>query len=108
VLGGPSLRILYTIEMSDRGYGLNFKALGHQWYWRYEYSYQAFQDYKFFSKFFNFKEESVTFDSYMKRMEDLIEEGGGQYRLLEVDNRVVCPSTKNVRVIIGSEDVMHC
>lgn len=32
LLGGPSLRILYSIEMSDRDYGLRFKAIGHQWY----------------------------------------------------------------------------
>lgn len=34
--------------------------------------------------------------------------GDGIFRLLEVDNRVVCPSRINVRVLVGAEDVMHC
>lgn len=55
-----------------------------------------------------FKEENVSFDSYMKTMEDVLADERGGYRLLEVDNRVVCPSGVNVRVLVGSEDVIHC
>jgi len=32
----------------------------------------------------------------------------GRYRLLEVDNRVICPSSSNVRFLVSSEDVIHC
>lgn len=32
LLGGPSLRILYSMEISDRDYGVSLKAIGHQWY----------------------------------------------------------------------------
>lgn len=55
-----------------------------------------------------FKEENISFDSYIINIEDLLEDGEGGYRLLEVDNRVVCPQGKNVRVVVGSDDVMHC
>ena len=54
-----------------------------------------------------FKEENIAFDSYILNMEDTLE-GEGIYRLLEVDNRVVCPSRTNVRVLVGAEDVIHC
>ena len=54
-----------------------------------------------------FKEENVAFDSYMLNIEDTLD-GEGKYRLLEVDNRVVCPARTNVRVLVGAEDVIHC
>jgi heme/copper-type cytochrome/quinol oxidase subunit 2 len=31
----------------------------------------------------------------------------GQYRLLEVDNRIVLPINKKIRVIVTSGDVIH-
>ena len=61
----------------------------HQWYWSYEYS-----DY----------EPMIKFDSYMKDISDLED---GELRLLEVDNRVVLPSSSRVRVIVTSSDVLH-
>lgn len=111
LLGGPSLRILYRIEISDREYGLSFKAIGHQWYWRYEYSYSAFSELdKRLDRELRiiFKEENVIYDSYIENMNDFDLNEDGKYRLLEVDQRVVCPSSSNVRVLVGSEDVIHC
>ncbi len=32
----------------------------------------------------------------------------GEFRLLEVDNRVVLPTNVHIRVIITSSDVLHC
>uniref|UniRef100_A0AB39CC80 Cytochrome c oxidase subunit 2 n=1 Tax=Thyasira tokunagai TaxID=3055801 RepID=A0AB39CC80_9BIVA len=46
----------------------------------------------------------VSFVSYM---EDPKELNLGDYRLLEVDNRVICPGLANVRVNITSADVIH-
>lgn len=94
--------------MSDRSYSLRFKAIGHQWYWRYEYRYEAFIDEGLIEGVPSFKEENVMFDSYIKSMEDVISDERGGYRLLEVDNRIVCPLGVNVRVLVGSEDVIHC
>nr|YP_010146828.1 cytochrome c oxidase subunit II [Yininemertes pratensis]QQP01057.1 cytochrome c oxidase subunit II [Yininemertes pratensis] len=83
----PSLRLLYLLdEVNDPG--LSIKAVGHQWYWSYEYS--DFLD--------------LEFDSYMVSASDL--ESGG-YRLLEVDHRVVVPVGVDVRVLVTAADVLH-
>ena len=74
--------------------GITVKAVGHQWYWSYEYSDYAMQD-----------GTSLNFDSYMVPTSDLEE---GQLRLLEVDNRLVVPVSTHVRVVISSADVLHC
>nr|AIG23477.1 cytochrome c oxidase subunit II [Phascolosorex dorsalis] len=83
----PSLRILYMMDEISNPY-LTVKAMGHQWYWSYEYT-----DY-----------EDLCFDSYMIPTQDLTP---GQLRLLEVDNRVVLPMELPIRVLISSEDVLH-
>ncbi len=70
---------------------VTLKAIGHQWYWSYEYS-----DYT--------EENSINFDSYMITENDL---ELGQFRLLEVDNRVVLPINTHIRVLITAGDVLH-
>jgi heme/copper-type cytochrome/quinol oxidase subunit 2 len=72
---------------------ITIKAIGHQWYWTYEYS-----DYN------SSDEQSLTFDSYMIPEDDL---ELGQLRLLEVDNRVVVPAKSHLRIIVTSADVLH-
>jgi|EP01051_Picozoa_sp_SAG22_P000091 heme/copper-type cytochrome/quinol oxidase subunit 2 len=49
-------------------------------------------------------EESFTFDSYLKPEGDL---ELGELRLLEVDNRMVLPIQKHIRVIVTAADVLH-
>jgi len=83
----PSLRLLYLID-EIRAPALTIKTIGHQWYWRYEYS--DFID--------------LEFDSYILPTEDL---GPGQFRLLEVDHRAVLPILSEIRVLITSADVIH-
>ena len=88
----PSFALLYsTDELMDPS--ITLKAIGHQWYWSYEYSDYTDSD-----------DSSILFDSYMIPEDDL---ELGQLRLLEVDNRVVLPVNTNVRVIITSADVLH-
>jgi cytochrome c oxidase subunit 2 len=88
----PSFALLYsTDELVDPS--ITLKAIGHQWYWSYEYSDYTDSD-----------DSSILFDSYMIPEDDL---ELGQLRLLEVDNRVVLPVNTNVRVIITSADVLH-
>lgn len=92
VIAIPSFALLYSMdEIIDPA--MTIKAIGHQWYWSYEYS-----DYNVST------DKSLTFDSYMIKEEDLIE---GQLRLLEVDNRVVLPVKTHVRVIVTATDVLH-
>nr|ALE33237.1 cytochrome c oxidase subunit II [Plecotus macrobullaris] len=83
----PSLRILYMMDEINNP-SVTIKTLGHQWYWSYEYT-----DY-----------EDLVFDSYMIPTHELTP---GQFRLLEVDNRVVLPAELTIRMLISSEDVLH-
>nr|WNH24164.1 cytochrome c oxidase subunit II [Diogenichthys laternatus] len=83
----PSLQILYLMdEICDPH--LTIKAVGHQWYWSYEYT-----DY-----------ETLNFDAYMISTKDLLP---GQFRLLETDHRVVIPIETPIRVLVSAEDVLH-
>jgi cytochrome c oxidase subunit 2 len=86
----PSFALLYSLdEVVDPV--VTIKAIGHQWYWSYEYS-----DYN--------QGQTLGFDSYMVPEDDLAQ---GQLRLLEVDNRVVVPVNTHIRVIITAADVLH-
>lgn len=83
----PSLRILYLMDEINDPH-LTIKAMGHQWYWSYEYT-----DY-----------EDLGFDSYMLPTNDL---APGQFRLLEADHRIVIPAESPIRVLVSAEDVLH-
>jgi cytochrome c oxidase subunit 2 len=86
VMAVPSFQILYkqdTIPKVD----LTIKAVGYQWYWGYEYP-----------------DENIIFESYMIKEEDLKE---NQPRLLTVDNELVVPVNKVVKVLITANDVLH-
>nr|QHD26806.1 cytochrome c oxidase subunit 2 [Melo melo] len=83
----PSLRLLYLLdEIGDCS--LTVKSIGHQWYWSYEYS-----DFL-----------SIEFDSYMIPTNEL---EPGDFRLLEVDHRVVLPTETDIRILVTSADVIH-
>jgi cytochrome c oxidase subunit 2 len=85
----PSFALLYAMdEVIDPR--VTVKAIGHQWYWSYEYS-DASHDPK-------------KFDSYMVSESAL---APGYPRLLSVDNSVVLPSQTHIRVLITSDDVLH-
>lgn len=89
----PSFALLYSMDEVVVDPAITIKAIGHQWYWTYEYS-----DYN------SSDEQSLTFDSYMIPEDDL---ELGQSRLLEVDNRVVVPAKTFLRIILTSADVLH-
>nr|YP_009258843.1 cytochrome c oxidase subunit II [Libiocoris heissi]AFI54710.1 cytochrome c oxidase subunit II [Libiocoris heissi] len=80
----PSLHTLYMMdEMSSPS--MTIKTTGHQWYWSYEYS--------------DFKD--IEFDSYMTPWEMT------KSRLLEVDNRVILPTSTPTRILVSAADVIH-
>nr|YP_009029801.1 cytochrome c oxidase subunit II [Gymnura poecilura]AHY81152.1 cytochrome c oxidase subunit II [Gymnura poecilura] len=83
----PSLRILYLMDEINDPH-ITIKAIGHQWYWSYEYT-----DY-----------HNLEFDSYMVQTEDL---APGQFRLLETDHRMVVPMQSPIRTLVTAEDVLH-
>ncbi|HWP27572.1 MAG TPA: cytochrome c oxidase subunit II [Xanthobacteraceae bacterium] len=78
----PSFRLLFlqqTIPPAD----LTVKATGRQWYWNYEYP-----------------DSRIAFDSYMLRDN---ERKPDQPRLLAVDNDLVVPVNKVVRVLVTAD-----
>jgi len=83
----PSLRILYLIDEVNNPH-LTVKAVGHQWYWSYEYT-----DYN-----------DLGFDAYIIPTQDLLP---GEFRLLETDYRVVLPTNSPIRILTSAEDVLH-
>lgn len=86
----PSLSLLYLFEeaLNSR---IRVKVVGHQWYWSYEY--------------WDFKkeEEFFRFDSYIiSSLERL-----NQFRLLDVDSRLILPYATRIRALVTSADVLH-
>ena len=88
----PSFRLLYLLDevISPT---ITIKVVGHQWYWSYEYS-----------DYINESGESIEFDSYMIPESDL---ELGQFRLLDVDNKVIVPVETHIRLIVTGADVLH-
>ena len=82
----PSFKVLYSQDEIPKA-DVTIKAIGYQWYWGYEYP-----------------DENIIFDSYMIEENDLKE---GQPRLLAVDNEVIVPVNKVVKVLITANDVLH-
>lgn len=83
----PSLRLLYLLDEVNNP-GVTLKAIGRQWYWRYEYS--------------DFTQ--IRFDSYIVSTQDITER---EFRLLEVDNRTILPINTQIRALIRAGDVIH-
>ena len=87
VIAIPSLRILYysdRVESAD----MTLKAIGHQWYWSYEYPDNG----------------NFTFDALLKPKEELAQ---GEPYLLATDNHLVLPVQTTIRVLITADDVIH-
>nr|QNJ33262.1 cytochrome c oxidase subunit II [Toxeutes macleayi] len=83
----PSLRLLYMMDEINNPL-ITVKAIGHQWYWSYEYS-----DFK-----------NVEFDSYMIPVNEM---KPFNFRLLDVDNRMVIPFESSIRILVSAADVIH-
>nr|YP_009912215.1 cytochrome c oxidase subunit 2 [Phallus echinovolvatus]QLD96653.1 cytochrome c oxidase subunit 2 [Phallus echinovolvatus] len=88
----PSFRLLYLLDEVTSP-TVTIKVTGHQWYWSYEYS-----DYVTESG------EAIEYDSYMIPESDL---ELGQFRLLDVDNKVIVPVDTHIRLIVTAADVLH-
>nr|UFR82944.1 cytochrome c oxidase subunit II [Megasoma elephas elephas]UFR82957.1 cytochrome c oxidase subunit II [Megasoma mars] len=83
----PSLRLLYLLDEINNPL-VSIKAIGHQWYWSYEYG-----DFK------NFE-----FDSYMIPLDSLSLKS---FRLLDVNNRMIAPFNSQIRLMVTAADVIH-
>jgi cytochrome c oxidase subunit 2 len=87
VMAIPSFRLVYY-EDRTRDADLTIKVTGHQWYWEYTYP----------------DNNNIDFSSYIVPDDQL---KPGQPRLLTVDNPLVVPVGKNIRVLQTSGDVIH-
>ena len=87
VMAIPSFRLVYY-EDRTRDAELTIKVTGHQWYWEYTYP----------------DNNNIDFSSYIIPDDQL---KPGQLRLLTVDNELVVPVGKNIRVLHTSTDVIH-
>jgi cytochrome c oxidase subunit 2 len=82
----PSFRLLF-LQLDVPQADLTIKAIGKQWFWSYEYP-----------------DDKIAFDSVMVQQKDLKPD---QPRLLAVDNEIVVPVNKVVRVQTTGADVIH-
>nr|YP_009995274.1 cytochrome c oxidase subunit II [Ochthebius quadricollis]QNP09664.1 cytochrome c oxidase subunit 2 [Ochthebius quadricollis] len=83
----PSLNLLYLLDEINKPM-VSIKSIGHQWYWSYEYT-----DFK-----------SIEFDSYMIPINEM---KLNNFRLLDVDNRIILPYNSQIRMMVTAADVLH-
>nr|AYQ19015.1 cytochrome c oxidase subunit 2 [Ptilodactylidae sp. 2 ACP-2013] len=83
----PSLRLLYLLDEINNPL-ISIKTIGHQWYWSYEYT-----DFK-----------NIEFDSYMIPTNSM---NSFNFRLLDVDNRIILPFNSQIRMLVSAADVLH-
>ena len=87
VIAIPSFRLVYFEDRTEAA-DMTIKVTGHQWYWEYTYPDQG----------------GVDFSSLIIPEDQL---KPGMLRNLEVDNRLVVPAGKNIRILTTSADVIH-
>jgi cytochrome c oxidase subunit II len=87
----PSTKVLITMA-DTRHSDLTIKATGYQWKWEYDYI-----------------DKDVHFFSNLSTPEEQIHnlEPKGPYYLLEVDNPMVVPVGKKIRILTTANDVIH-
>ena len=88
VIAIPSFRLLYFMDRTEEA-EMTIKAIGHQWYWSYEYP--DFDD--------------VGLDAFM--IDDKEALADDEPWLLETDTRVMLPVDTTIRVLVTADDVIH-
>ena len=83
----PSIKLIYDADRIEDA-DMTLKAIGHQWYWSYEYPDHG----------------NFTFDANMLSGDDLKDKSK---RLMETDQRIVLPVGKKIRLLITAADVLH-
>lgn len=87
VVAIPSFRLIYYLDRTPNP-DMTIKVTGHQWYWEYSYPDDGNVDI----------ESRIVPDDELKP---------GDLRLLSVDNQLVIPAGKKIRVLTTSSDVIH-
>ena len=87
IIAIPSFKLLYYADrVADAE--MTIKAIGHQWYWSYEYPDHG----------------DFTFDGIMLSDDERTED---QPRLLATDTFVVLPVNTKIRLLVTADDVLH-
>ena len=95
IIAIPAFKLLYYSHYNPNT-EMTIKAIGNQWYWSYEYP-----------------DHGIAFDSNMlcgtkEECDELSKETGKNYvRLLDVDEPLVLPVNKKIKVIATATDVIH-
>jgi len=90
-IGAFSLPILFRSQEMPENPDLVIKAIGHQWYWSYEYP-----------------NDGIAFDALLLEKDALADAGYSEDEyLLAADNPVVVPIGKKVLVQVTATDVIH-
>jgi len=84
----PSINLLYLIDEINFP-SITIKSTGHQWYWRYEYP-----EFKLLKEF----------NSFLIPINEI---KSNNFRLLDVDNRLIIPIKIKIRLLITTTDVIH-
>ncbi|WP_428487588.1 cytochrome c oxidase subunit II [Rhodopila sp.] len=87
IIAIPSFRLIYYQDRTPNP-DMTIKVTGHQWYWEYSYPDQ----------------DNLDIQSHYIMDEDL---KPGQRRLLDVDEQMVIPVGKKIRILTTSGDVIH-
>lgn len=92
LIGIPALRAIVEMEDTKTDAEMVIKVTGSQWKWQYEYP-----------------GEGIKFVSALATSQDQIKNNApkGEHYLREVDNPLVLPTNKKVRILLTSTDVMH-
>tara|TARA_B100000029_G_scaffold56099_1_gene50813 strand:- start:11034 stop:11873 length:840 start_codon:yes stop_codon:yes gene_type:complete len=95
IISIPAFKLLY-FSHSNPNTEMTIKAIGNQWYWSYEYP-----------------DHGIAFDSNMlcgtkEECDEISKETGNKHvRLLDVDEPVVVPVNKKIKIISTASDVIH-
>jgi cytochrome c oxidase subunit 2 len=88
IIAIPSFRLLYLQRVIPQA-EMTVKITGNKWYWSYEYPDNG----------------GISFDSNI--LSDKEADAKGEPRYLAVDNPMVVPLNKTVRIIVTASDVIH-
>ena len=95
IIAIPAFKLLYYSHYNPNT-EMTIKAIGNQWYWSYEYP-----------------DHGIAFDSNMlcgtkEECDEMSKETGKKHvRLLDVDEPLVLPVNKKIKVIATASDVIH-
>jgi cytochrome c oxidase subunit 2 len=84
----PSFRLVYYEDRTHEA-DMTVKVTAHQWYWEYTYP----------------DSQNLNFSSYILPDDEAAK--AGKIRLLDVDNPLVVPVGKNIRILTVGTDVIH-